>query len=79
MLAQHRGDYDTAEQRYQAALAIFEEIGDRASIASTLSQLGVLRTDQGRPADAIGYQAQGTGIRIELSSSESATDVRMLR
>jgi Tetratricopeptide repeat len=53
MIAQLRGNYAQAEQRYQASLAIVEELGDRAGIASTTSQLGVLRTVQGRPAEGV--------------------------
>ena len=36
--------------------------GDRVGTAPTLSHLGVLRTGQGRPADAISYQAQSLAI-----------------
>ena len=57
-IAEDRGDYPAAEQRYQASLAIREELGNRFGTASTLSQLGILRTDQGRHADAVGYQVQ---------------------
>ena len=46
-LAQSRGDYATAEQRYQAALAISEELGNRAGIAVTYHQLGMLAQDRG--------------------------------
>ena len=35
VLARARGDYDTAHNRYQQALAIFEELGDRAGMANT--------------------------------------------
>jgi len=35
ILAQRRGDYNTAEQRYRDSLTIKEEIGDQASIAIT--------------------------------------------
>ena len=80
MLAQYRGDYDTAEQRYQAALTITEELGDRAGAATTLSQLGILRTDQGRAADAVGYQVQSLAIRAELGLADAAgRDLRRLR
>jgi tetratricopeptide (TPR) repeat protein len=41
-IARVRGDYDTAEQHYQAALAIREELGDRAGLASSYHQLGIL-------------------------------------
>jgi len=70
------GAGDPLDDRQQRGeLAIFEEIGDRAGIASTFR---VLRTDQGRPADAISYQAQALAIHAELSSPHAAVDVRML-
>jgi hypothetical protein len=78
-LAQDRGDYDTAEQHHQAALTIFEELGNRAGAAATLSQLGTLRTDQGRAADAVGYQVQSLAIHAELGLADDGHDLRMLR
>jgi tetratricopeptide (TPR) repeat protein len=47
MLAQDRGDYGAAEDHSQAALAIREEIGDRAGIAVTYHQLGMLAHRRG--------------------------------
>ena len=41
-LAEQRGDYSGAEQRYHVALTISEEIGDRATIARIYHQLGTL-------------------------------------
>jgi tetratricopeptide (TPR) repeat protein len=41
-VAYARGDYGTSEQRYQAALAIFEELGDRSSVALSYHRLGIL-------------------------------------
>ena len=46
-LAYLRGDYDTAEQRYQASLAIKEELGNRAGLANSYGQLGNLAQDRG--------------------------------
>ncbi|MDQ3273591.1 MAG: tetratricopeptide repeat protein [Actinomycetota bacterium] len=54
IIAQLRGDYPQAEQRYHDSLTINEELGNRAGIASTTSQLGVLRTEQGRPGEGVG-------------------------
>jgi tetratricopeptide (TPR) repeat protein len=46
-LAYLRGDYDTTEQHYQAALIIAEELGDQASRADTYHQLGILAQARG--------------------------------
>jgi choline dehydrogenase len=42
VLAQNRGDYPEAERQCSHALAIFEELGDRAGMADTYHDLGVL-------------------------------------
>ena len=47
VLAQRRGDYDTAHDRYQQALTIFENLGDRAGTATTHHNLGILAHDRG--------------------------------
>ena len=46
VLAQARGDYDTAHTYYQRALTIFEELGDRVNIAKVRRNLGILAKDQ---------------------------------
>ncbi len=46
-IAQVRGDYPGAEQHYQAALTINEELGNRADLASTSHHLGMLAQDRG--------------------------------
>ena len=80
MLAQDRGDYDTAEQRYQTALTIAKELGDQAGTARTLSQLGILRTEQSRFAEGIRFQVQSLALRVELSlRNDAAVNMRMLR
>jgi tetratricopeptide (TPR) repeat protein len=47
MLAQDRGDYDTAEPLYRRALDISERIGDQAGMASGYHQLAMLAQDRG--------------------------------
>ncbi|MDT7842566.1 tetratricopeptide repeat protein [Streptomyces justiciae] len=42
MIAQLRGDYRQAEERYRASLSISEELGDRANIAIAYHQLGMI-------------------------------------
>jgi tetratricopeptide (TPR) repeat protein len=47
MLAQDRGDYETAEQRYTQALQINERLGNQAGLASNYHQLGMLAQERG--------------------------------
>ncbi|MGW3411713.1 TIR domain-containing protein, partial [Streptomyces sp. NPDC000888] len=42
VIAQLRGDYEQAEERYRASLTIREELGDRSGIASSYHQLGII-------------------------------------
>ncbi|MGH4009033.1 MAG: CHAT domain-containing protein, partial [Pseudonocardiaceae bacterium] len=77
-IAHRRRDYTRAEQRYQAALTINEKLGNRAGIASITSQLGVLRTEQDRPAEGIPYTISALQIRLELESPEVFTDISWL-
>jgi tetratricopeptide (TPR) repeat protein len=46
-IARARGDYPTAEQHYLAALAIDQELGDQAGLASTYHHLGNLAYNRG--------------------------------
>ena len=46
ILAQDRGDYNTARDHYQQALTIFEELGDRVNIAKVRRNLDILAKDQ---------------------------------
>jgi tetratricopeptide (TPR) repeat protein len=70
-LARHRGDYATAEQHYQAALAIFEETGDRADIARTYHQLGILAQDRGDYATAEDRYQAALAISEEMGDQAS--------
>jgi tetratricopeptide (TPR) repeat protein len=47
ILAQSRGDYETAEQRYTQSLQIKERLGNQAGLASSYHQLGMLAQDRG--------------------------------
>ncbi|MGA5040291.1 tetratricopeptide repeat protein [Streptomyces capoamus] len=42
MIAQARGDYQQAEERYRAALTILKQLGDRSGIAGSYHQLGMI-------------------------------------
>jgi tetratricopeptide (TPR) repeat protein len=47
MIAQARGDYDTAEVRYRQSLEIDERLGNQAGMATSYHQLGNLAYLQG--------------------------------
>jgi tetratricopeptide (TPR) repeat protein len=64
MIAELRGDYQQAEERYRASLTIFEELGDRAGIASTYHQLGVIAQLRGN------YQQAEERYRASLTIKE---------
>ncbi len=75
VIAQLRGDYAQAEQRYQDSLAIKEEIGDRAGIAACYHQLGMIAQLRGDYAQAEQrYQAslaidEELGDRVGIAAS----------
>jgi tetratricopeptide (TPR) repeat protein len=72
MIAQERGDYQQAEERYRASLTIEEELGNRSGIASTYGQLGILRTEQQRPAEGVLYMLQALALVAEIGSPPGA-------
>ncbi|MFF4017901.1 TIR domain-containing protein, partial [Streptomyces sp. NPDC001843] len=47
IIAQLRGDYQQAEERYRACLTMAEELGDRSGIASSYHQLGMIAQERG--------------------------------
>uniref|UniRef100_UPI001EF5C551 tetratricopeptide repeat protein n=1 Tax=Frankia sp. CiP3 TaxID=2880971 RepID=UPI001EF5C551 len=79
ILAQRRGDYPAAEARYQQALAIREELGDRAGLAATSTNLGDLRTRQGRPAEGVPLALAGLAALLQLGSPDAVTALNVLR
>jgi tetratricopeptide (TPR) repeat protein len=77
MIAEDRGDYDPAEQRYRDSMAIKEEIGDRVGAARSYGQLGSLALGRGDydTAEEL-YRAalaifQETGDRAEAAKAFS--------
>jgi hypothetical protein len=67
-----------AEQRYQDSLIIKEELGNRAGIASSTSQLGVLHTVRGNPAEAVAYNLTALLIRADIGSPDVRNDLHWL-
>ncbi|WP_189981432.1 tetratricopeptide repeat protein, partial [Streptomyces capoamus] len=68
MIAELRGDYQQAEERYRASLTIKEELGDRSGIASSYHQLGVLAQLRGD------YQQAEERYRASLTIKEELGD-----
>jgi tetratricopeptide (TPR) repeat protein len=52
IVAQSRGDYAQAEERYRASLTIKEELGNRSGIATSYHQLGIIAQLRGDYAQA---------------------------
>ena len=66
ILAQLRGDYDTAERSHRQALEIFERIGNQAGIAASYHQLGRLAQQRGDYDDAEPLYRQSLDISERL-------------
>jgi tetratricopeptide (TPR) repeat protein len=64
MIAQERGDYQQAEERYRASLTIKEELGNRAGIAASYHQLGRIAQERGD------YQQAEERYRASLTIEE---------
>ncbi|WP_315217954.1 tetratricopeptide repeat protein, partial [Actinomyces dentalis] len=68
ILAQDRGDHDTAHKLYEQSLHIKKELGDRAGMATTHGQLGVLAHDQSHYDTAHTYYQRALTIFEELGN-----------
>ena len=66
MLMQQTGDYDTAAELYQQSLQIFEDLGNRAGMATSYGQLANLARVKGDSATAEKYYLQGMNIAEEI-------------
>jgi len=67
-LAQDRGDYAEAEQRYQQALQIHEQLGSQADVAGSYHQLGIVAQHRGDYAEAEQRYQQALQIRERLGN-----------
>ena len=68
MLAQARGEDDTAHKLYEQSLHIEEELGDRAGMATTYGQLGILAQARGDYDTAHTYYQRALTIFEELGN-----------
>jgi tetratricopeptide (TPR) repeat protein len=66
IIAQRRGDYPAAEDRYRQSLTILEEIGDRAGIARSYHRLGIIAQLRGDYLAAEDRYRQSLTIEEEI-------------
>jgi tetratricopeptide (TPR) repeat protein len=61
------GDFDKGLDYSERSLAIYEEIGDKAGMGSSLNNIGVSHSDKGDYDRALDYYARSLAICEELS------------
>ncbi|MES9520407.1 tetratricopeptide repeat protein [Streptomyces capoamus] len=66
LIAELRGDYRQAEERYLASLTILEELGDRSGIAGSYHQLGMIAQLRGDYQQAEDHYRASLTIKAEL-------------
>lgn len=78
-VAYQRGDYDQALEWYRKSLAINEELGNRAGMATSYHQLGILLTEQGMAEQGVPFTLQSLYIFLELKLPQARTALNWLR
>jgi tetratricopeptide (TPR) repeat protein len=78
IIAQNRGAYEEALEWYRKSLAILEEVGDRAGMASSYGQIAVFLTERGTPEEGLPLTLRGLAIHLELGSPNVRIDLRWL-
>jgi tetratricopeptide (TPR) repeat protein len=73
IVGQLRDDYEQALNWYRQALAINEELGNPAGVATTISQIGALITRAGRAADAVACAISSLAIKPTSDPPRSAS------
>jgi tetratricopeptide (TPR) repeat protein len=74
ILAQSRGDYDAALEHHRRSLEIFEQLGDRAGVASSLNAIGLVLQERGDYDKALDYyqrslqEADAIGDRQQIAT-----------
>ena len=63
-------DYDGAGEKFETALALYQELGIRDSEAWTMQYLGLVADNLGRYADAMDYYEQALALYRELGMEE---------
>jgi hypothetical protein len=78
MIAERRGDYDKALEWYRRSLTLREELGDRAGMARSYGQIGMLFTTRGMPDAAVSWNLRSLLIHMELRSPVVRNDLHWL-
>jgi len=79
ILMQGRGDYASALQQYEQSLKIKEELGDRAGVASTHGQLGLLFQKMGEFHGAFENLMMALAIFAQIGSPDAEKTVENLK
>jgi hypothetical protein len=66
MVAQDRGDLDTAQDWYDKALTIEEELGNRPGLALTCGQCGLLAMQRGQSMEALAWMVRCVSLFDEF-------------
>ncbi|MDJ1174659.1 tetratricopeptide repeat protein, partial [Roseofilum capinflatum] len=72
-----QGDYESAISFYQQSLEIFQQIGDRSGIASSLGNLGNAYKSQGDYESAISFYQQS--LEIQQQIGDKPGEIRSLQ
>ncbi|MCS7224303.1 MAG: tetratricopeptide repeat protein [Armatimonadetes bacterium] len=65
VLSWHQGDYPRAEQSFQEALALFEQVGDPRGVANALNNLGLVAHARGDFRSARSYYERALEVQRE--------------
>jgi tetratricopeptide (TPR) repeat protein len=65
-----RGDYEQALDWYRQSLTISEELGNRASMATSYHQLGMIAHERGDYEQALGWYRKSLTIKEELGNRD---------
>jgi tetratricopeptide (TPR) repeat protein len=69
ILAELRGDYDTAEPLYRQSLELDERLGDQAGVATSYAVLGGLSEAAGNLDQAVAYRVGALAIRLRIGTA----------
>lgn len=73
-ILREQGRWGEAQRRYEKAVDDFRQLGDRIGEATTLTRLGLVRSDQGHHAEAARLHEQALTIFTEASDELAAID-----
>ncbi|MBI4944991.1 MAG: tetratricopeptide repeat protein [Bacteroidetes bacterium] len=69
------GDFDSANEYYDKALRINQELGDKVAISKTLNNLGVVSDNAASPDKALAYFQHSLDVKKDLKDDEGMAKV----